>query len=1390
MASSFESVFKLLSADIDSLSDPDLQDFASLQIAGLVNSERKNTGMPALARDENCDRAASDVLARPMTALHTTVRNHNVIGCDFNYVNLEQQCSAQIGSSKNHAVDCFKNLLGSLDPNGRRFIFSSSITHFGIAAERNSASIYRVCIIVFRKALTIFHISHKASEGIVIHGKFLDPNYSLYAVAVHDERNSLKAGYAGPKQIQYKYDTQDFSIKVVARLMQNRSLTCKVLEFIAVEGDGRNLNYGSGPDINSVNESTTMIVHKMRFTRLWESNLLYEARSLSDSQFILDEYNSKSNIPRPSTQTSRTTGRTPSWANSRDTPLRPGVSRPLPTIAEVSRSQQELPHWSQTDRNKPEVVSGANFPQVASSFGVANENLNPLVEPDRFPPPRQPIGQGLPNSFGQASYSNFPSKPLTINTAFTPTNSSYPQQTSHFSFPSKPGTIQPAFPPQSGAFPSAATFPPNSSAFSAPYPSAAMPTAQTTYPPQVKSAFPTFQPQGPHMQSGYPQSSTGYSAFPTASSGQPSAFPTTSSLSSHPGQSSFPSAQSAFPSHPTASAFPSTSGSFHSVTPSFPSVATSFPSAPTTTFPSTVSAFPSATTSGQQSSTTQSAFPTTNKPAFAPQQAFQPTSSQSAFPSQPTTQASSLPSTSFPPGPAQQSSFQSSQSFKPPSSGFFVSPQENKHESVKLAENFDRYLSETEEDKQGQSEYVNLSCLILAIPRKLFEEVRCYVTENPAYRKLYETMEYSDVAIRVQNSDIRAHKAVLCASSHFFRDQLDRIKALPTSLQTAKLIMPSTFTEASFKIALKFMYSLNIDLEHISLATAKELLVVAEALGLPTLVKVTIVKFICTQITREDVLSTLKLATAKTDVVTQLAWEYLEDSCALFAAQQSQWLVRNRRAECLTLPLNLLFRVLEYSVAHANSSEQVANVIKLLTDLRYADNVFELANKLSYLYLLGYKDYSCDIRHVDLLKPYTKEQLSRLNPNSLMEHPTLPDCLGSTQARMIPGGPPMIPPSVNAVLAMGERSSQLALAVGSTVPKTVAILKDRDLRARASKPTFTFTVADLSRPRSVVSCVFSSLSRLWSLVVVIEQTQHLSLYLCERGSPDESQSPLFFTSVLFELEVQDQGMREARVSSQPNYSACFFSFPNGQGFSAGERNYCRLNQLRDPSRAVVSVYIKEVNLHSSLLHYITANCDTLFGRNSEAFCAMSPFNLRAVLFHDQLNVKSEREAAKIVYNFASKQPVEVVETVIPALRLQHMPFPDLLNVVRDHTRIRQSALFQRLFEAEMARRLTGQPITEAPRAASKMKAELTQPENMKALTNWLLTAPHHEGYERRLEELKHQLQAQRQENDKKLAELHSSRLEMAKELERTRSLKGQVELEGPNQEPKTECSVM
>lgn len=190
-------------------------------------------------------------------------------------------------------------------------------------------------------------------------------------------------------------------------------------------------------------------------------------------------------------------------------------------------------------------------------------------------------------------------------------------------------------------------------------------------------------------------------------------------------------------------------------------------------------------------------------------------------------------------------------------------------------------------ENQDNPDYINLPCLILPIPKSLLEEVRKIKPENSSYRTLYNTMEYSDVLIRVKDSDIKAHKAVLYSASPFFRDYLDRLKGIPSSIQTAKIIMPTWFNIDPFKIVLKFMYSCDIEKENINLTIAKDILQIADHLDLIELVRIVVVKFVITQLNKDEVLNFLQSSGSRQRDTKDEAWDYLIDSCAMFAAQNS-----------------------------------------------------------------------------------------------------------------------------------------------------------------------------------------------------------------------------------------------------------------------------------------------------------------------------------------------------------------------------------------------------------------------------------------------------------------------------------------------------------------------
>lgn len=116
------------------------------------------------------------------------------------------------------------------------------------------------------------------------------------------------------------------------------------------------------------------------------------------------------------------------------------------------------------------------------------------------------------------------------------------------------------------------------------------------------------------------------------------------------------------------------------------------------------------------------------------------------------------------------------------------------------------------------------------------------------------------------------------------------------------------------------------------------------------------------------------------------------------------------------LPLNLLMRIIEYSMSHVSSTDHVALAMKLLTDLHYADNVYGLTCKLSDLYLLGYCEYPVDVRMVDCMKPFTALELQKLHPETPMEFELQEEEPSHLQvARVTPQRPPEISEHINMV---------------------------------------------------------------------------------------------------------------------------------------------------------------------------------------------------------------------------------------------------------------------------------------------------------------------------------------------------------------------------------------
>jgi len=1164
--------------------------------------------------------------------------------------------------------------------------------------------------ILFRKEMAVHHVSYDLKKGVTIRGQMLFQS-ALYGIEMK-EGSETQGSVIGPKRIKFNPDSQEFEARFLRLHIKSRNANEKILEFYSVEEDPRSLGYGVGNDIQMISvKPAARLAHRMVFKGLWESNILMEERPVGDSQFVIDEYESKSSKKLIEFNTKEFGRPKPNNTRIKSTPYRDinpsrlSNSR-LSTIEEVPTSMRRP--WSKP-QEKPWVrTDPSGWAQDKENSGMEFDTKPPSIGPVPFPR----------NNLGYQSSSTFQNTQLNQSPYPQPFAQSNPQSTFAQSNPMNPfGQSNPQ-----------TTFAQSNSQSTFAQSNPVNPFAQN---PQsnLQNAFPQSNPQNTFTQSN-PQN-------PFFQNNPVNSFSQSSFYSQKPVQSN--------PQIP----FGSQS--------SFPQPFNSFGNSNQVPNPFATAQLPNPFSSNPPQNPPQIApqiapqMTPQNPPQNPPQTFTQniPQNNPQRTPTNPFSQPTNPPFVSGPQQPpvnfyAQPSGFNSQ--ILPASLPQYRPPEVPQKPNLSIPQTPYAQPKPKQDDK-----FISIPCLILPLPKTLYKQVCSPKPENPSYKKLYETMEYYDVLIKVKEVEIKAHRAVLYSSCPFFHDHLNKLKNLSSALSVAKIIMPNWFNPEAFSIVLKWMYSCNIDYENIDLARAKDILMIADHLKLNELVGIIIVKFVLVQVTCEEVISVLQIASHRVSEAAEEYWEYLIDSCAMLAAEHSNWLVRHKRAECLSLSLDLLIRVVECSMYFINNQDHVTLVIKLLIDLRYADCIFQLSNKITGLYLSGYSDYSCDIRQLDYMRPLSEEQAKALDPSIPMEfdlqHESQHQYL--TQVRQKP-----IPPPVDSFNAMDSKKAH--------------IIKPSKLRAR-SQHSFSFEVLNINKPRNVMSPCFESETRKWSVLVSTSPEGYISVFLCERGPAEntEKHQNLDFTSVVFEIELLDTGMKKTlRTGNQPCYTAGFYSFPNNQFKIVGERKFCKLNVIKDPRRVEVKAFVRETPIHSGVIHYISESFDSL-SQKFDNFKAISFYNLKYVLESDKLSVRSEREAAALLWKYSACQEPEIVNFLIPSLRFEYLNMEDLLLIARDHGVIRKTKNFFEVFKQEFLRRVSSKTPNQNPRHKYEV-SEAPQCSSDK-IVDWILSSNHHEGFESRINELKSKHEKQRVQDKKKIEELTRRNQELSIEIENLKS---------------------
>ena len=228
-------------------------------------------------------------------------------------------------------------------------------------------------------------------------------------------------------------------------------------------------------------------------------------------------------------------------------------------------------------------------------------------------------------------------------------------------------------------------------------------------------------------------------------------------------------------------------------------------------------------------------------------------------------------------------------------------------------------------------------------------------------------------------------------------------------------------------------------------------------------------------------------------------------------------------------------------------------------------------------------------------------------------------------------------------------------------------------------------------------------------------------------------------------------------------SVMFHCFPNGQYRCVGERNFIAVSSSENKALRL-QVQIKEIPLHSLLVHYMSSHFDEVL--EYKRLLKMNWFNMAYILSSDRLNVDKEEEAFNAIWKFTPGKTMTQSMIVLNEIRVQYLPTGTLFGLCRDHAILVRDTGFQALIQEEYNRRKRKLPITQPARIGYAAAATgRTLPDVESEFFEWLFRDNHHKGYNDKLEDYRERLRTQREEFEKQRSELTAAKNQVMMELE-------------------------
>ena len=620
------------------------------------------------------------------------------------------------------------------------------------------------------------------------------------------------------------------------------------------------------------------------------------------------------------------------------------------------------------------------------------------------------------------------------------------------------------------------------------------------------------------------------------------------------------------------------------------------------------------------------------------------------------------------------------------------------------------------------------------------EESKIPYNYNKSYEELYHKRNFCDIILCIKGEEIYSHKVVLISSSPIFKNMIKANESNNNNFsnEILKIILPESYNIKIFKEIFKWIYCGQFH-DNISIEDMREILLMAENLKMYSLQKILIIKYIIPNMTKESALIFLK-DTYKKQISKETidCWNLLAHFSINCISKNSSSLVKSNSSQFLTMDVELLIKVIENSVNYLVEEIHLSLLLKLLISKGYANDIFELINKISNKFKMC---RNFDIQNINIESIFIEHNDNNPFFTYLINEETVNKCEIDSKGNYnenknnIFTSPFYLSNSkigsinkdnnsfntrlsnYNKLFSFGidnnnlndniENNENIQIEEKSFSSLSPCINSNPDIDIKKNKNPkfeFSFQIDNTNSQRmSVFSEKFNTKNRCFCLKIDIDNSGDVSFFIVERGINNKHNYNmgynLNFTSVLFDFSIRDISFEKSGV--------IFFSFVNDQYQIIGYKNFFNIKQLSKKNILNFIIYIKEFPLHSACLQYISDNFQPLFldkkgkcdlkesiilkseknDKEKLGFLNLYSSDLTSILYNNNLRVDNENNVISALYIYCLNKDPKNIDNIMESIRYEFVDFQNMCTLARDHDTIKHCPSFKKRFTIELNERI-------------------------------------------------------------------------------------------------------